>query len=120
MGNHDQATDFYQQILNLIPTDVSLLVKMADLASEQNDRKQSLLYLMEVSWGLKNLVFNDNLVFQLKAYRYLPSHIPTIERLAAYYIEMKMYEKAIEYLSQLATNQYVWLCYTRIFLLDSF
>ena len=49
MGNHDQATDFYQQILNLIPTDVSLLVKMADLASEQNDRKQSLLYLMEVS-----------------------------------------------------------------------
>lgn len=49
MGNYDQAVDFYKQILNLIPTDVSLLVKMSDLASEQNDRKQSLAYLMEVS-----------------------------------------------------------------------
>ena len=86
MGNIDQATDFYQQVLNIVPTDVSLLVKLADISSDNNDRKQALNYLME-------------------AYRYLPSHIPTIERLAAYYIEVKMYEKAIKYLEQLANIQ---------------
>lgn len=86
MGNLDQAIDFYQQVLNMVPTDVSLLVKMADLASDANDRKQALSYLME-------------------SFRYLPSHIPTIERLAAYYIEVKMYEKAIKYLEQLANIQ---------------
>lgn len=82
----DQAIDFYQQVLNIVPTDASLLVKLADMAADVNDRKQSLHYLME-------------------SYRYLPSHIPTIERLAAYYIEVKMYEKAIKYLEQLASIQ---------------
>lgn len=86
MGNLDQATDFYQQVLNIVPTDTSLLVKMADIATDNNDRKQALAYLME-------------------SYRYLPSHIPTIERLAAYYIEVKMYEKAIKYLEQLSNIQ---------------
>ena len=86
MGNVDQATDFYHQVLNLVPTDAALLVKMADIATDASDRKQALHYLME-------------------AHRYLPSHIPTIERLAAYYIEVKMYEKAIKYLEQLSNIQ---------------
>ena len=49
MDNLDQATDFYQQVLNMVPTDVTLLIKMADIATDANDRKQALTYLMEVS-----------------------------------------------------------------------
>ncbi|OTF72385.1 intraflagellar transport protein 88-like protein [Euroglyphus maynei] len=86
MGNQDQAKDFYQKVLQLVPTDVDLLVKMADIASDENDRKQSLHYLLD-------------------SYRYLPSHIPTIERLAAYYIEMKMYDQTIKFLEQLTIIQ---------------
>ncbi|KAH7639466.1 tetratricopeptide repeat protein 10 [Dermatophagoides farinae] len=86
MGNQDQARDFFQKVLQLVPTDVGLLIKMADMASDENDRKQSLHYLLE-------------------SYRYLPSHIPTIERLAAYYIEMKMYDQTIKFLEQLAIIQ---------------
>lgn len=48
MENYDQAIDFYQQILNFVPSDISLLVKLADMAADANDRKQSLSYLMEV------------------------------------------------------------------------
>lgn len=56
------------------------------MAADENDRKQSLHYLLE-------------------AYRYLPSHTATIERLAAYYIEMKMYEQTIKYLERLSMIQ---------------
>ena len=86
MNNIDQAIDFYQQVLNIIPSDVSLLVKLADIASENNDRKQALSYLMDSN-------------------RFMPSHIPTLERLAAYYIEVKMYEKAIKFMEQLSNIQ---------------
>lgn len=48
MENIDQAMDFYQQVLNMVPTDVTLLVKMADIATDASDRKQALTYLMEV------------------------------------------------------------------------
>lgn len=48
MGNQDQARDFYQKVLQLVPSDVGLLVKLADLAADENDRKQSLNYLLEV------------------------------------------------------------------------
>lgn len=86
MNNLDQAIDFYQQVLNIVPSDVSLLVKLADIASENNDRKQALSHLMDAN-------------------RFMPSHIPTLERLAAYYIEVKMYEKAIKFMEQLSNIQ---------------
>lgn len=35
-----------------------------------------------------------------QSHRYFPSHIATIERLAAYYIESQVYEKAITYLEK--------------------
>ena len=37
-----------------------------------------------------------------QSYRQNPAHIPTLERLAAHYIETKAYEKAIHYLRQAA------------------
>lgn len=40
--------------------------------------------------------------FRHQSYRQNPAHIPTLERLAAHYIETKAYEKAIHYLRQAA------------------
>ena len=42
-----------------------------------------------------------------QSYRYFPSHIPTIERLASYYIESQAYEKAIRFLEKAAAVQLV-------------
>ncbi|KPM04266.1 intraflagellar transport protein 88-like protein [Sarcoptes scabiei] len=97
MGNQDQAKDYFQKVLNLVPTDIELLVKLADIALIENNRKQALNYLQEVR--LKLIFFSPT------AHRYFPSHIPTIERLASYYIEMKMYNQTIKHLQQLADIQ---------------
>jgi len=49
IGNKDQAMDFYQQLLNFVPSDPSLLVKLSDIADAENDKQQSLSYLTDVS-----------------------------------------------------------------------
>ena len=53
--------------------------------------------------------FGKRLIIQfflyLQSYRYFPSYIPTIERLAAYYIETQVYEKATRYLEKAAAVQ---------------
>lgn len=70
MGNQDQARDFYQKVLQLVPSDVGLLVKLADLAADENDRKQSLNYLLEVI-TLFNAILNL-LIFYLYYFIGLP------------------------------------------------
>ncbi|XP_054163457.1 intraflagellar transport protein 88 homolog [Oppia nitens] len=86
LENKDQALDFYQQLLHFVPSDPSLLVKLSDMCDSEGDKQQAFSYLTD-------------------SYRYFPSHIPTIERLAAHYLENKIYEKAIKYLERAALVQ---------------
>uniref|UniRef100_T1KM52 No mechanoreceptor potential B n=1 Tax=Tetranychus urticae TaxID=32264 RepID=T1KM52_TETUR len=102
MGNKDSAMDWFQLLITFVPSDPTILNRMSDIAAKEADQHSSFSYI------------NDS-------YRYFPSHIPTIERLAGYYIETQVYEKAIRYLEKAAAvqpNQVKWylliaVCYRR-------
>lgn len=101
MSDRDQAMDWYTKLLVFVPSDPSLLNRLSDMADAERDRQTSFTYLTEVRTCIEKLAPN----FNLQSYRYLPSHIPTIERLAAYYIENQIYEKAIRYLERASAVQ---------------
>ncbi|KAL3182492.1 hypothetical protein MRX96_007177 [Rhipicephalus microplus] len=82
----DEALEWYQQLVTLVPTDPNLLSKIGEIYDLQ---------------GEKQLAFQ----YQSDSYRYLPSNIDIIDWLGAYYIESQLYEKAIKYFEKAAIIQ---------------
>lgn len=60
IGNKDQAIDFYQQLLNFVPSDPSLLAKLSDMADAENDKQQAFSYLTDV----RSLSFNNSINYK--------------------------------------------------------
>ncbi|RWS30890.1 intraflagellar transport protein 88-like isoform X1 [Leptotrombidium deliense] len=102
LNDKDQAMDWYQTLLTFVPSDPNLLNRLSDIAESEGDKQQAFSYLTD-------------------SYRYYPSFIPTIERIAAHYIENQIYEKATKYLERASVvqpNQVKWqlmiaACYRR-------
>ena len=46
----DAASECYQQLLALVPTDSRVLQKLGELAAFENDKKRSLQYFLDVSY----------------------------------------------------------------------
>lgn len=101
MDNRDAAIDWFQSLITFVPSDVNILNRLSDISSRESDRLSALSYLNDVNDGppiLPKQLVNFFVFFQ--SHRYLPSHIPSIEKLAAYFIEDGVYEKAIIYLEK--------------------
>ncbi|RWS04201.1 intraflagellar transport protein 88-like isoform X1 [Dinothrombium tinctorium] len=120
LNDKDQAMDWYQTLLTFVPSDPALLNRLSDISESEGDKQQAFLHLTDVGI-LKENNFSSFPASPFQSYRYFPSYIPTIERIAAHYIENQIYEKAIKYLEKAAAvqpNQVKWLlmiaaCYRR-------
>ena len=48
LNDKDQSLDWFQQMLNFVPSDPSLLNKLSDIADAELDKQQAFSYLTEV------------------------------------------------------------------------
>uniref|UniRef100_A0AAV2JVU1 Intraflagellar transport 88 homolog n=1 Tax=Knipowitschia caucasica TaxID=637954 RepID=A0AAV2JVU1_KNICA len=81
-----QAMDWLMQVLSVVPTDAKALAKLGELYDAEGDKSQAYHYYYE-------------------SYRYYPSNMAVIEWLAAYHIDLRFFEKAIQYFERGALIQ---------------
>ncbi|KAJ8026952.1 Intraflagellar transport protein 88-like [Holothuria leucospilota] len=81
-----QATEWFMQLIGIVPTDPSILSRLGELYGNEGDKTQAFQYYFE-------------------SFRYFPSNIDIIEWLGAYYIDSQFVEKAIHYFERAAVIQ---------------
>lgn len=81
-----QATEWFMQLIGIVPTDPSILSRLGELYDNEGDKTQAFQYYFE-------------------SFRYYPSNIDIIEWLGAYYIDSQFVEKAIHYFERAAVIQ---------------
>ncbi|CAG9770980.1 unnamed protein product [Ceutorhynchus assimilis] len=86
IGDVEAATDTYQQLLGLAPTDAKALQKLGELFDHEGDKQQAHHYHVD-------------------SFRYYPANLSVIEWLGSYYIEMQVVEKALTYFEKAALMQ---------------
>ena len=75
------------KLVGLLPTDASVLQRLAELHLAEGDEAAAAQY------------YND-------AYRYFPSNMDVIQWLGAHYLKAQFYEKAISFFERAAIIQY--------------
>ena len=85
-GDTDQATEWYLQLLGLIPTDPGILQKVGTIFDGEGDKQQAYQYHFD-------------------SYKNFPSNLEVIDWLGSYFIEMQVAEKAIVYFERAALMQ---------------
>lgn len=130
MGESAQATEWFLQLLGVVPTDAGILQRMGEMCDAEGDKSQAFQYHYDVS-GIELLhvkcckflncvglnlrhthIYRQTKIhlcmhyhFFFQSYRYNPSNISVIEWLGAYYIDSQFCEKAIQYFERASIIQ---------------
>ncbi|XP_047741162.1 intraflagellar transport protein 88 homolog [Hyalella azteca] len=86
MGDSEQASEWYLQVLSLVPTDSHILERLGQIFDGAGDKQQAYQYYFD-------------------SFRYFPSNLDVIDWLGSYFIELQYPEKAIEYFERAALMQ---------------
>ncbi|KAJ3194971.1 Intraflagellar transport protein 88 [Irineochytrium annulatum] len=86
LGSLQQAMEWYNVLISVVPTDPSVLAKLGDLFVKDGDKSQAFQHYSE-------------------SYRYFPSNMEVIAWLGAYYVECEVYEHAIQFFERAAIIQ---------------
>ncbi|KAI5702456.1 hypothetical protein M8J76_007595 [Diaphorina citri] len=85
-GDVEQAVEWYLQCLSVVHTDPGVLQKLGEIFEAEGDKQQAFHYHFE-------------------SYRYYPSNLLVLDWLGAYYIEMRVPEKALPFFEKAALIQ---------------
>ncbi|KAM3176104.1 hypothetical protein ACTXT7_007179 [Hymenolepis weldensis] len=86
MGNFEQSHDWFIQLQGLVPSDPFLLQHCGDSFERIGDKSQAFAYYYD-------------------SFKHYPCNIAVIEWLAAYYIELQLYEKSVTFFERAVLMQ---------------